>query len=269
MNNNKKKSGSLKLWAIVLLCLAVAFGGLMLSSRFKPDSYINAAEQVKKGVIFQIIGYLPLFAALTAAAVILIVKQIKPLVSNSRLKRRLKFESEINRMREDTRPQEKPLTVAQVFTKWIGVILTAVGFLLLAANTKALLAEYSTTEDDMGVFRKAGLVLDISADLKTGETVTERYEYVYPREMTSEIRLKAKYSRAVSFKRNFYVLECVGENGTRKFPISEQDCYELSDILLYSNGIEIEYYKNSGLIKSINYDGSELTDSLSEIYGTN
>lgn len=125
--------------------------------------------------------------------------------------------------------------------------------MLIIANTKALLAEYSASEKDMDIFRKAGLVLDISSDLETGETVTEQYDRIYPHEMTSEIRLKAKHSRPVSFKRSYYVLECAGENGTRKFPISEQDNYMLSDILLYPGNIEIEYYKNSGLIKSISY----------------
>ncbi len=252
-----KSNGKLKSYFIVLLCIAVVIGGLMLSAHFKPDSYIDAAEEVKKGVVFQIIGYLPLFVFLAAVGIILIVKQIKLLVRNFQMKRRLKFESEINRMREDTQPQITLLTGKQVFIKLIGIIIAAIGFTAIIANTKAFLAEYSTSEKDMGVFRKAGLVLDISSDLKTGETITESYEYIYPHEMTSEVRLKVKNSRIAVLKRSYYVLECVGVNGSRKFPISEQDSYTLSDILLYSDKIEIEYYKNSGLIKSISYDGND------------
>lgn len=257
MNKSDKKSSKIKPWIIILLCLSVVLVALRLSSYFRPDSYIGTAEEVKKGVIFQIIGYFPLFISLVVLTVILTVSQIKPLVRNSKLKRRLKFEREINRMREDTPSDIKLFTGTQVFIKWIGVILTAAGSIFIIANTKALLAEYSASEKDMDIFRKAGLVLDISSDLKTGETVTEKYDYIYTRKMTSEIRLKAKHSRPVSFKRSYYVLECTGKNGSKKFPISEQDNDMLSDILIYTDNIEIEYYKNSGLIKSINYNGDD------------
>ncbi|MBQ8296908.1 MAG: hypothetical protein IJX77_03905 [Ruminococcus sp.] len=105
----------------------------------------------------------------------------------------------------------------------------------------------------MNIISRISLYNDISEDISHGETLTVKSDDA--KVVTDHIKVYSSRRRRShrANKQYYYYLKC----GDNRFMLSKSDADYLSTELMLSYGSEVvvEYYENSGIIRSVIIDG--------------